>query len=128
MLVHPGNSNIVLACSYADGVYNNTYGLYRSTDAGVTFTKVFPANVATYAKGVIWDVESAEISGGKQCFYFVEGNNINTGALSSECGIYKSFDDGATWVKISNGGLPTGTTIGKAAQLFPKAIKQKFIA
>ncbi|MEI8134702.1 MAG: FlgD immunoglobulin-like domain containing protein [bacterium] len=116
VLVDPNNSNIVIACAY-----NNNPGIYRSVDAGVTFTKVFPAT--KNADGIIWDVAAAQVIGGKQLLYGVEGNNPFTS--SAECGVYKSADDGATWIKISNGGLPAGSLIGKAALAIPNSDKTK---
>jgi photosystem II stability/assembly factor-like uncharacterized protein len=117
VLVDPVNSNIILAAAYPDGIYNGTAAIYRSINAGVTFTKVYPAG-NTYAKAVIWDMAIGDVIAGKQTFYMVEGNNV--GATSTESGIYKSLDDGATWTKISTAGLPNGSTIGKAALAIPK--------
>jgi hypothetical protein len=110
VLVDPNNSSIVLAASF-----DNNRGLYRSTDSGVTFTKVFPAT--KNADGIIWDIEAGQVIAGKQIVYCVEGNN--PGDTSTECGMYKSIDDGATWVKIAGVGLPTGDLIGKAALAIP---------
>ncbi len=112
VLVHPTNSNIVFACSYDNG-----RGVYRSTNGGVTFTKVFTA------AAVIWDIISAQKIGNQLLMYFVEGNQ--PGGTSTECGVYKSLDDGATWIKISVGGLPAGNTIGKSALAIPSGDKTK---
>ncbi|MDP4236160.1 MAG: FlgD immunoglobulin-like domain containing protein [Bacteroidota bacterium] len=116
VLVHPTNSNIVFACSY-----DVNRGVYRSTDGGVTFARVFPA--AKTADGVVWDVASAQLIGTKFLFYLVEGNQPGGG--STECGVYKSLDDGATWAKISAGGLPAGNNIGKSALAIPTLDKTK---
>jgi len=111
VLVDPNNSSIILAASY-----DNNRGLYRSIDAGVTFTKVFPTT--KNSDGIIWDIEAGQVIAGKQILYCIEGNN--PGYSSNECGMYKSVDDGATWAKISNAGLPAGNQIGKAAIAIPK--------
>lgn len=116
VLVHPTNSAIVFACSY-----DNNRGIYRSTDSGVTFTKVFPAT--KNADGIIWDIAPAQVIAGKLLMYAVEGNN--PGGTSTECGVYKSLDDGATWIKISAGGLPAGNNIGKSALAIPTFDKTK---
>ncbi|HYM21177.1 MAG TPA: FlgD immunoglobulin-like domain containing protein [Candidatus Kapabacteria bacterium] len=107
VLVHPSNSNIVFAAS--DDAANR--GLYRSTNGGSSFTKVFPTSGT--AQGVIWDVTSAQTISGSLIMYFVEGNN--PGGTASECGIYKSIDDGQTWAKINSSSLPSASSIGKAA-------------
>jgi hypothetical protein len=122
VLVHPSNSNIVFAANF-DGSGTNGKGLYRSTNGGSTFTRVFPAS--KNADGVVWDVVPGTVIGGKTIFYLVEGNNVNAGSPSTECGIYKSIDDGATWGKISSTVLPAGNLIGKAALACPRLTPAK---
>lgn len=124
VLVHPSNSNIVFATNF-DGSSVNGKGLYRSTNGGTSFTRVFPS--AQNADGVIWDVVPAQTIGGKLIMYLIEGNNPS-GSPSSECGIYKSIDDGVTWGKITNATLPAGTSIGKAALACPKNAPEKVFA
>ncbi len=116
VLVHPTNSDIVFACRY-DG----TRGLFRSTDGGTTFKKVFPA--AKFSDGVIWDVIPAQVSGSSLIMYLVEGNQPQE--ASSECGIYQSIDDGQTWTKLSSPGFPAGSRIGKAALAIPSSDKRR---
>lgn len=108
VLVHPTNSNIVFASLYSGG----TRGVYRSTDAGSSWTRVFPATGS--AAAVIWDIAVGATFGtpGTPLFYFVEGNNV--GASSTEAGIYKSINEGATWSKVSSSTLPVGSRIGRA--------------
>lgn len=107
VFVHPSNSSIVFATSYDA----SSRGLYRSTDGGATFSRVFPTS--GNAGGIIWDVISAQTVGNNLIMYFVEGNN--PGGSSAECGVYKSVNGGSTWAKITSGGLPGGSSIGKAA-------------
>lgn len=116
VLVHPANSAIVFACSY-----DNNRGLYRSTDSGTTFTKVFPT--AKNSDGIIWDIAAAQVIAGKLLMYCVEGNQPSN--ASTECGVYKSLDDGATWIKITAGNLPAGNNIGKSALAIPSDDKTK---
>lgn len=120
VLVHPSNSNIVFACNF-DGAGSNGRGLYRSTDGGTSFTRVFPTT--KNADGIIWDIVPGQTLGGKLIMYMVEGNN--PGGSSSECGVYKSIDDGATWGKITSSTLPAGSATGKAALACPKNAPQK---
>jgi photosystem II stability/assembly factor-like uncharacterized protein len=120
VLVHPTNSSVVFACNF-DGTGSNGKGLYRSTNGGTSFTRVFPAT--KNADGVIWDVVQGATISGKTIFYLVEGN-VGSGT-SSECGIYKSIDDGVTWGKLSTSTLPEGALIGKAALACPRANQSK---
>lgn len=120
VLVHPTNSNIVFACNF-DGTGSNGKGLYRSTNGGTSFTRVHPTN--KNADGVIWDIVQGATISGKTIFYLVQGN-IGSGS-STECGIYKSIDDGITWGKLSTTTLPSGSLIGKAALACPKANQSK---
>ncbi len=120
VLVHPTNTNIVFACNY-DGTGSNGKGLYRSVNGGSTFTRAYPTTAN--ATGIIWDIVPGATIGGKTIFYLVEGNNIN--GSSTECGIYKSIDDGATWGKLTSNIIPAGNTIGKAALACPKLSPSK---
>lgn len=104
VLVDPIKSNIIFAAQYSPNP-----ALYRSTDSGVTWNKVFPST--GNSAGVVWDVLATVVNNAPY-LYFVEGNNLYTG--SQECGVYKSIDDGATWSKY-NSFFPRGDTIGRAA-------------
>lgn len=120
VLVHPTNSNVVFACNF-DGTGSNGKGLYRSTNGGTSFTRVFPTS--KNADGVIWDIVQGATISGKTIFYLVEGN-LGSGS-STECGIYKSIDDGLTWGKLTTTTLPDGSLIGKAALACPTANRSK---
>ncbi len=113
VLVHPLDTSIVFACSY-DGT---SRALYRSSDGGSSFTKVYPTTGSS--NGIIWDIVAAEDNGGGgKVFYMIVGNN--PGGLFSECGVYQSVDDGKTWNKLDNNGLPEGYEIGKASISVPR--------
>ncbi len=98
--VNPGNSNILLA-SLASGNSNNAFpaneGIWRSNDAGVTWTRTLNVQDA-------FDV------------YFHPSNSLLAyaacGDLSASGGFYRSIDGGVNWIQ-SNTGLPTATTIGR---------------
>ncbi len=101
VLVDPEKSNVILASSYT-----TNRGVFRSTDSGLTWVKVYAALQP------VWDIKAGSVSGGVAEFYFVEGNN--PGGAATECGVYKSGNDGVTWTKTGSN-LPRGDTIGRCA-------------
>ncbi len=66
-------------------------GLWRSTDAGVTFTQLYASSSWT-------DVQMME---GSSSVWFASSHG------GSSAGFFRSTDDGATWTNITNG-TPTG--------------------
>jgi len=98
MAVHPTNSLIVLAavgcCEFNDGVF-------RSTDAGNTWTQVLSVN-GSQAYNVIFDPTNGNLA-----YASIDDN-----------GVYKSTDAGNTWVADNGSGssiLPTGSPTGRVA-------------
>ncbi len=73
-------------------------GVFRSTDAGVTWTHLTNGLPAVAASDVAIDPVDADI------LYAAIGDIFGT----PDNGVYKSIDGGDTWVKQA-GGLPTGT-------------------
>lgn len=99
--VQPGNSNLVLAggpgfCS-GGGTFGG--GLYRSTDAGASWTKVLDV---VQANDILFDplVPSTVYAA------------MGVGFGSSGAGVYRSTDGGATWTLLANG-IPSGTAAGR---------------
>ena len=104
--VQPGNPNIVLA-AVSFFVGGTIGGIYRSADAGVSWTEVSggtpPNGVA--ATDVVF--EPTSVAGTTAIVYAAMGNPFGEPAN----GIYKSLDSGVTWSKLA-GGLPT-TNLGR---------------
>jgi photosystem II stability/assembly factor-like uncharacterized protein len=89
ILIDPTNSNILLACG--------TTGMYRSTDAGNTWTQI--------NNYLFWDMTQDPASA--STVYAATGwvANSNSGAA----GVYKSTDFGQTWTPLNTGMPATGT-------------------
>ena len=98
LAVHPTNSQVVLAavgCCPPNG-----WGVYRSPDAGNTWTQVLNLNSQAY--NVIFDPTN-----GNNAYASIDNN-----------GVYRSSDAGKTWVAANGSGsstLPTGGSTGRVA-------------
>ncbi len=99
--VSPHNSNIILA-SLGSGNWDNPFpsneGVWRSTDAGITWTRV---NSNSDAFDVAFDPTASSTRA-----YAATGDQSSTG------GFLVSTNSGASFVQ-SNSGLPTANTIGR---------------
>ena len=80
-------------------------GVYKTTDGGKNWKKVFYLNPSTGAGDVIMDPENPNVLYASMWQFRRTGWSFNSGGESS--GLYKSTDGGATWNKIKNG-LPEG--------------------
>ncbi len=101
LAVSPTNGRVVLAAVYGGG--SVPYGIWRSADAGVTWTNVLSQGLGTT---VLFNPQDGNIAYSALCF-----------GLSTNNGIYKSADAGLTWTRLngeSSNGLPT-SNIGFAA-------------
>lgn len=98
--VQPGNSNLVLAggpglCSGGVSVGG---GLYRSTDAGATWTKVLNGQT----NDILFDpLNPATVYAA-----------VGTGTSDANSGVFRSTNGGSTWTPLTTG-LPSGTASGR---------------
>jgi photosystem II stability/assembly factor-like uncharacterized protein len=76
---------------------STSFGLYRSTDSGQSWTRVLGGNVS----GLVVDPVNTSV------WYSAIGNY---GATASQNGVLKSTDDGVTWTPLS---LGITTTVGR---------------
>ena len=85
-----GTTNAVVLAS-------SSFGLYRSTNAGNTWTRVLAGNVS----GLVADPANS------RTYYAAVGNY---GTTASQNGIFKSIDNGVTWTPLT---IAFGTTVGR---------------
>lgn len=97
MAVDPNRSNILFLGSKKEG-------LYKSTDSGVTWTKVTSLS-SSYITFVEFDKSTGTSGNATPAIYVGVADNIYNGG---NVGVYKSNDGGATWSKLTN--HPTALT------------------
>ena len=101
--IHPTNPNIAFIAAF-DGLANSTVGLFKTTNGG---TNWFGSNNGI---GTIKNLLSILFNPLNPNVIYV-GTSFNLNPTVAPSKIYKSFDEGANWIDMSNG-LPTGTTTG----------------
>jgi len=109
LAVTPANPNYVYALmtSYVFPASNGFYGLYRSTDAGLTWT-----TMSTTPNIMGYDITGAASGGqGAYCMALavspLNADEVYTGGIN----VWKSSDGGITWTVKSNWGGVGGTYI-----------------
>ena len=104
--VDPKNSNIVyvgvLGALWGD---SQERGVYKTTDGGKTWNKVFFVNEKTGCSELIMDPSNPQILYASFWEFRRTAYSFNSGGLSSA--LYKSTDGGASWNKIHTG-FPSG--------------------
>ncbi|TAL62766.1 MAG: PKD domain-containing protein [Bacteroidetes bacterium] len=92
ILINPTNTNVLIVAT--------SNGIYRSTDAGVTFTQAINATTTLPVAGSFKDVE------------FKPGDPNTVYACGSE--FFKSTNGGQTWTKVSSG-VPAANLVSRMA-------------
>ena len=104
--IHPENSNVVyvavLGALWSD---SEDRGLYKTTDGGKTWNKIYYANKSTGAADFIMDPNNPEVLYLSMWEHRRTAWNFNSGGEGSA--LLKSTDGGKSWKEIRNG-LPTG--------------------
>lgn len=105
IVVNPDNPSQIFAG--AMGIpfeENDDRGLYRSDDAGETWTKIFSVSEDSGIIDMVMNPEDPET------IYIANWNRIRTNFVSEvsgdEAGIFKTTDGGDTWTELTNG-LPS---------------------
>ena len=116
ILVHPENPDIVYAAALG-----HTYGpqqergVYKTTDGGKTWNRIFFVDEGTGAAELAMDPTNPD-----RLLVGMWSIHINTWGLRSGGpggGVYRTLDGGATWKPLSENGLPGGAEhpVGKTA-------------
>jgi photosystem II stability/assembly factor-like uncharacterized protein/uncharacterized protein YutE (UPF0331/DUF86 family) len=106
VIIHPGNSNIIYVAApgplWSDGPDR---GIYKTTDGGKTWEKIYYINERTGCADLIMDPRDPETLIATMWEFRRKPYAFSSGGPSS--GIFKSTDGGKTWKPIRKG-LPEG--------------------
>ena len=114
VLVDAKNSDVVLVAALGDRVSGDQRGVFKTTDGGRTWTKVFYRDEQTGVIDMSFDQGSPKIvfaalerRGGAGGGGLGAGGGVAPGAPPSpQPEIYKSTDEGSTWKPLNYKGLP----------------------
>ena len=106
VLPHPRDPNVAWVAALGN-LWRPTAerGVYKTTDAGVTWTKVLAVDSVTGAVELLMDPRDPQLLYAATYSRLRASFGFNGGGAGS--GIWKSRDGGATWVRIETG-IPTG--------------------
>ena len=82
-------------------------GVYKSSDFGTTWTKIFYINEKTGAADLVIDPSNPNVLYVAMWEHRRRPDFFNSGGKGS--GLFKTTDAGKTWNKVEGGGLPSGT-------------------
>ena len=106
VIIHPGNSNVLYVAApgplWSDGPDR---GIYKTTDGGKTWEKIYYINERTGCADLIMDPRDPETLIATMWEFRRKPFAFSSGGPSS--GIFKSIDGGKTWRPIRKG-LPEG--------------------
>jgi hypothetical protein len=95
-------TRIAVAVNAADTAGTDQLGIFRSTDAGVTFTRISSGNgSATGLPAGITNDLVRDPANPSRLFTGV----VADAASGGQSGVYRSTDGGATWTNVSNGAM-----------------------
>src|SRR6202789_1764859 len=107
IIVDPSDSNIVLVAALGHTFGDNQErGVFRSTDGGANWKKVLYVDAKTGASDVAFDPNNPKILYAGMWQAYRKPWIMESGGPGS--GLYKSFDGGEHWRRLSGGGLPDG--------------------
>ncbi len=122
VVIHPANSDIIYVAAPGALWSNSKHrGLYKSTDAGESWTKIFYIDDKTGCADLLIDPTNPDILFASMWQFRRQPFSFNSGGTTS--GLYKSIDGGKTWKEITNG-LPPKPFGRIAMTLAPSDPKQ----
>ncbi len=106
VVAHPTNPDIAFVAAVGN-LWRpaSERGVYRTTDAGKTWTKVLAVDSVTGANEIIMDPRNPQVLYASTYSRLRSSFGFNGGGAGS--GIWKSTDGGTTWAKIETG-IPAG--------------------
>ncbi len=107
IIVDPTDPNIVLVAALGHPFGDNPdRGVFRSTDGGAHWKKVLYVDAKTGASDVAFDPSNPKVLYAGLWQAYRKPWIMESGGPGS--GLYKSFDGGEHWRRLSGGGLPDG--------------------
>ena len=122
VVINPNNSDIIYVAAPGALWSNSKHrGLYKSSDGGETWNKIFYIDDKTGCADLLIDPTNPEILFASMWQFRRQPYSFNSGGKTS--GLYKSLDGGKTWKEITNG-LPPKPFGRIAMTLAPSDSKQ----
>ena len=117
--VHPKNSNVifvgVLGALWGD---SEERGIYKTTDGGTTWTKIFYVDQKTGCSELVMDPENPDVMYAAFWEHRRTGWSFSSGGTQSA--LYKTIDGGKSWNKIHTG-FPSGQLGRMALAIAPSS-------
>ncbi|MDR3747890.1 MAG: glycosyl hydrolase [Acidobacteriota bacterium] len=125
IVIHPKDGNTVYACALGHlWNANQERGVFKTTDGGKTWTKVFFRDENTGCAEMVMDRKDPNVLYAAMWDVRRQPYNFRSGGPGS--GLFKSTDGGATWHELRKG-LPSGD-LGRIGMAIPVAKNTRIYA
>jgi photosystem II stability/assembly factor-like uncharacterized protein len=125
VLLDPRDAKRIVVAALGDPFRDSTErGIFRSTDAGRTWSKTLYAGPGTGASDLAMDPKNPDVLYAGMWRFRRNAWHLSSGGEGD--GIYKSADGGATWKRLAGNGLPAGTTGRVALAVAPSDAKRVY--